>query len=297
MMTLVDHSQIVFIINPNSGARRYKHIIRKIKGVDPNLRYVVTRHNETVGQLFDEIIEKYSVFVMVGGDGTVHDAARYLINREGKSLAVIPNGSGNGFAYEMGFRRNVRSLLEDIRKGQTCTIDVINLNGLECINIAGLGFDSYVAHRFSRGKTRGFLTYLVITIRSLFTFRPVEATLSFEGKTIAGKYQMICIANNKQFGNYAFIAPFARPDDGIIDVVLIKRFPFYLYPDFVVRLFRRRLKDSKYITYLKTDQEISITANMGEYHIDGEPVEFQGPVTISAGRNYLDVVRVRGNRL
>ncbi len=296
-MSSIANSEIIFIINPNSGSKRYNHLIRKIKRIDPELTCIVTHHNETVKQLFERHADKYKAFIVVGGDGTVHEAARYLYNQEDKIMGVVPNGSGNGFAFELGFNRNIKSLIEDIQTGESMKLDVLEINGNECINLSGLGFDSYVAHRFSKGKTRGLFTYMVISIRALFQFKAINATILINNNKINGRFQMICVANNKQFGNYAFIAPYAKPNDGIIDVVLIKPFPFYYYPGFIARMFLGKLKDSRYIQYFKTSNPLTITAATSEFHIDGEPVLLEGPVTVRLADKYLKVLRTRNNRI
>lgn len=296
-MTTINNSEIIFIINPHSGSKRYNHLIRKIKKIDPELNCIVTQHNKTVKQLFDNNIDKYKVFVVIGGDGTVHEAARYLYNRKDKLLGVIPNGSGNGFAYELGFTTNIKSLLEDIHAGGSQALDVLQVNDKDCINISGLGFDSYVAHRFSKGRTRGFLTYVAITFRSLFQFKPVNVTIKTKEEEISGRYQMVCFANNKQFGNYAFIAPFAKPNDGILDIVLIKPFPFFLYPAFAAKMFLGRLKDSRYVKYIKTSEEVIITADTNEFHIDGEPVILTKPVKIAISDKKLYIIKTKRNKI
>ena len=293
----MENSEILFIINPNSGPRRFKHLVRRIKKADPNLTYIVTRHNETVKQVFEENLEKYNVFIVVGGDGTVHEAARYLYNREDKMLGVVPNGSGNGFAFELKFTKNIQSLLCDIHAGETINLDVLEINDEECINIAGLGFDSYVAHRFNTRAIRGFLSYFFVTIKSLFEFKPFTAKVLIEGKEIEGRFQMICFANNKQFGNNAFIVPHAKPNDGFFDIVLVKPFPFYFYPVFTLRMFLGRLSESKYVKYLKTADPVTIIANSNEFHIDGEPILFDGPIRVKVGNKYLKVIRTKRNKL
>jgi len=296
-MMPISNSEILFIINPNSGSKRYNHLIREIEKIDPELTCIVTRHNETVKQLFDSNIDKYKVFVLVGGDGTVHEGARYLYDRKDKLMGVIPNGSGNGFAYELGFTTNINCLLEDIHAGETQVLDVLRVNHRDCINISGLGFDAYVAHRFSKGRTRGFLTYVGITFRALFKFKPVNVTIKTDEEEISGRYQMVCFANNKQFGNYAFIAPFAKPNDGVLDIVLIKPFPFFLYPAFVARMFLGRLRGSRYIKYLKTSGEALINADTNEFHIDGEPVIMDRPVKVSVGDKKLYVIKTKRNKI
>lgn len=295
-MASIDNSEILFIINPNSGPKRFNHLVRRIKKSDPELTYIVTR-NETVKQVFETNLEKYKVFIVIGGDGTVHEAARHLYNREDKILGVIPNGSGNGFAFELGFKKSIKSLLRDIHEGETINLDVLKINNIECINIAGLGFDSYVAHRFNTRAIRGFLSYFFVTIKSLFEFKPFNASILIENKEIKGRFQMICFANNKQFGNNAFIAPLAKPNDRVFDVVLVKPFPFYMYPLFTLRMFLGSLKESKYVKYIKTSEEITVTADSQEFQIDGEPVLFDGPISVRLGSNYLKVIRTRHNKL
>jgi YegS/Rv2252/BmrU family lipid kinase len=296
-MASIENSDILFIINPNSGPKRFNHLVRRIRKADPELTYIVTRENETVKKVFEENLEKFKVFIVIGGDGTVHEAARYLYNRTDKMLGVVPNGSGNGFAFELKFNKNIKSLLRDIRAGETIKLDVLEINDNECINIAGLGFDSYVAHRFNSREIRGFLSYFFVTIKSLFEFKPFHASITIENNDIQGRYQMICFANNKQFGNNAFIVPHAKPNDGFYDIVLVKPFPFYFYPVFTLRMFLGRLSESKYVQYLKTADEVTIRANSNEFHIDGEPVLFDGPIRVSLGHKYLNVIRTSRNKL
>lgn len=295
-MASIDNSEILFIINPNSGPKRFNHLVRRIKKSDPELNYIVTK-NETVKQVFENNLEKYKVFIVIGGDGTVHEAARHLYNREDKILGVVPNGSGNGFAFELGFKKSIKSLLRDIHEGETINLDVLKINNIECINIAGLGFDSYVAHRFNKGNIRGFISYFFVTIKSLFEFKPFNASILIENREIKGRFQMICFANNKQFGNNAFIAPLAKPNDRVFDVVLVKPFPFYMYPLFTLRMFLGSLKESKYVKYIKTSEEITVTADSREFQIDGEPFLFDGPISVRLGSNYLKVIRTRHNKL
>jgi diacylglycerol kinase (ATP) len=296
-MPAIANSEILFIINPNSGSKRYHHLIRKIRKSDPELAFIGTRHNETVKEVFSKNLEKYTVFIVIGGDGTVHEAVHYLYNREDKILGVVPNGSGNGFAFELKFNRDIKALLRDIHSGETLKLDVLEINDIECINIAGMGFDSYIAHRFNRSAIRGFLSYFFVTLKSLFEFKPFNASVLFEGKELNGRFQMICFANNKQFGNNAFIVPCAKPNDGVFDIVLVKPFPFYFYPVFALRLFLGRLSESKYVKYLKSSDGIIVKADTNEFHIDGEPVFFNGPINVRLGDKFLKVIRTKRNKL
>jgi diacylglycerol kinase family enzyme len=249
------------------------------------------------GALIRQNFDKYDVFVAAGGDGTVHTVACQLAGT-GKILGVLPIGSGNGFAKEMGFKPIIRSLLQDIEKNESCNIDVIDINNGLCLNAAGVGLDSFVAHSFNKLKARGFWSYVRVTFVNFFKLKPFHVTIKIPGeKDISEDLFVLTAANTRQFGNYAFIAPEALPNDGMMDIVMIRPFPKILAPAFVVRLFTKRLTRSKYVTHFKTDKEITVITEENRFHIDGEPVTLAGDIKIKIKKNALKVLRTRYNKL
>lgn len=293
VMNRISNSEILFILNPNSGTKKTASIIKEIRKIDPAVSLVITNDIYDAEKVFAESIERFRVFVVVGGDGSVNEALKYLINRPAKILAVYPTGSGNGFAFELGFKRDIKSLISDINRGDTLSLDILEVNNCLCVNTSGIGFDSHVALAFSKTKKRGFWNYALLSFRSVFTFKPFRARLSVRGVEHSGMYQMITIANTRQFGNNAFIAPMARPDDGFYEVVLIKPFPAYLYPAFVARVFIGNLRQSKYIEYIRTDEAINIESNYKGLHVDGNPHIVDNQINVSIRKNQLAVIRTK----
>lgn len=163
----------------------------------------------------------------------VNESIKYLYNKPDKYLVVYPNGSGNGFARELGFRRNIKALLNDIMKVDLMELDSVKINQYRSINTSGLGFDAHIAHAFAKAKQRGLMNYIWLSLKSVVAFKSFRATIVTEGEKMQGHYQMIKIANTRQFGNNALIAPEAKPNDGIINLVLVKPFPLRVYPYFV----------------------------------------------------------------
>lgn len=287
----------LFILNPNAGIIPARLIIsKKLQTRKDELSYFKSLSIDDSGSLIKQSFDKHDVFVAAGGDGTVRTVASELIGTK-KIFGVLPMGSGNGFAKELGFRTNIRFLLEDIRKSESLNIDVIAINGLQCLNVAGVGLDSFVAHSFDKQRTRGMWTYVLITMKNFFQLRPVHVTINLEGETISDDLFVVTIANTRQFGNNAFIAPEAKPNDGIIDIVLIKPFPKILAPLIIYRLFRGTLNHSKYVRYIKTDKPFTIQTEETRFHIDGEPVEIKGDVTVRLIREALTVLKTRYNKL
>jgi YegS/Rv2252/BmrU family lipid kinase len=291
------NKDILFIINPHSGRRNAEKLFKKLTEPDINLSAIITKNLEELENVFKSNIENYKVFVVVGGDGSVNEATKFLINRNDKILAIYPAGSGNGFARELSFKKSVQQLLEDIKKGDSIEVDILSVNDNYCINVVGLGFDSFVAHRFQHSKTRGLKNYIVSTIKSAFDFKPFDAEIIVNSEKIKGKFQMITIANTRQFGNNAFVSPQSKPNDGIFEVVLVKPFPFYLYPSFVLKMFLGTLKESKYISYLGINDSVEIISGFKKYHVDGEPKIFDERLVIKMQENKIRVLKTSNARI
>jgi len=291
------NNKALFILNPHAGVQPVNFLIsreldRRKKDLTC-LKSLTIDHTET---LIKENINNHNVFIAVGGDGTVHSVASELVGSN-KILGVFPLGSGNGFAKEFGFNMNIRALLSSIEKSESMDIDVIEINNKLCLNVAGIGLDSFVAHSFNELKLRGFLPYVWLTLKTFLQLRPFHVTIKSDGKVIVSENLFVLtIANTRQFGNYAFIAPDARPNDGLMEIVLIKPFPKIFGAIFVLRLFTKRINNSKYVRVIKTGGEIVIETDETRFHIDGEPLDIKGRVVINIRREVLKVLKTRRNK-
>ena len=287
----------LFIVNPDSGVIPVNYIMSL--GLDlrkEELTAVKSLSKEETIRLITDNWEKHDVYVASGGDGTVHTVATQLVNSD-KILGVLPLGSGNGFAREFGFKLNVNSLLSDVRKAETMSIDIIEVNDKMCLNVAGIGLDSFVAHSFNNLRLRGIIPYIWLSLKTFAQLRPFHVKISSDGKELVNEELfVVTIANTRQFGNNAFIAPDARPNDGIIDLVLIKPFPKILGPSFVIRLFTKRINRSKYVNHIRTEKEIVIETPENRMHIDGEPVNSDGKVHVKIKREVLKVLKTPRNK-
>jgi diacylglycerol kinase (ATP) len=290
-------NKALLILNPNSGVPPVNFIVSKdLDRRKDEISYLKSITKEDTGSIISRNFDKYDVFVAAGGDGTVHTVATELVSSN-KILAVLPLGSGNGFAKEFGFKLNLRALLSNIEKAESVDIDVIEVNDKLCLNVAGIGLDSFVAHSFNTLKLRGFLPYVWLTFKTFLQLRPFHVTIRCGGEEIVSEELFVLtIANTRQFGNNAFIAPEARPNDGFMDIVLIKPFPKILGSLFIIRLFTKRINRSKYVRHIQTDKEIVITTAENRFHIDGEPLKISGEVIVKIKREALKVLKTCGNR-
>ena len=142
-------NKVLFIYNPNAGTgnkTKVTSFFKKYlqKKVDWDL--VETKRPGHATEIVKENLIKYDSFYAIGGDGTVNEVGKSLINTD-KVLGIIPAGSGNGLARELGctkldqFNGHISS---------TRLIDTFTVNEQTCLNVAGLGFDANVAHQFHK---------------------------------------------------------------------------------------------------------------------------------------------------
>lgn len=290
-------SKALFILNPNAGIPPVKFFVsEELKRRRDELSYYKSLSIDESGTLIKNNFDKYKIFIAAGGDGTVHTIAARLAGT-GKLLGVLPIGSGNGFARELGFRPNIRSLLKDIERNESFDIDMLTINDDLCLNVAGVGLDSFVAHSFDKLGTRGFWSYVWVTIGNFIRLRPFHAEISVKGGvTVSEDLFVLVTANTRQFGNYAFIAPEAVPNDGMLDIVMLRPFPKYLFPVFIYMLFAKKLNRSKYYMHIRTDREVTVSTPETRFHIDGEPVTIKGDIKINVRKNALKVLKTKHNK-
>ncbi len=270
--------KVAFIINPNSAKGNYQPILSEIKKKVVNPNYYISDSLEGTQYFIRNQFHKTDIFVAIGGDGTISSVAQQLINTD-KTLAIFPAGSGNGFSNETNFNKNLDELLQKIKKNESRKIDTFQVNDWLSINVSGTGFDGKVVKEFEK-TSRGFKNYIKVSIKTFFNYKPIKVKFSDEKlKVHNGKYLMLNIANTRQFGNNAYIAPNASKSDGLVDVVLVKKFPLHYSALFAFRMFTKKLKEDDYLTYLPVS-EIEFKVNTKNWHIDGDFKKIKSPVKV-----------------
>jgi diacylglycerol kinase (ATP) len=238
-----------------------------------------------------QIAQGVSTVVAWGGDGTVNEVASAAAFT-GAALAIVPSGSGNGLARELGIPFDPAGALGIALSGGARTMDAGELDGRLFVNIAGLGLDARVAHRFASGGTRrrGLLRYIEITLQELVTFETSDYTVTVDGVPLRSRPLLVAMANGRQYGNGALIAPEARVDDGLIDVVCVEDRPRWQAVLQLPRVFLGQVGQVSGVTMRRGAAIIVTSGAPIVYHVDGEP--FVGATSI-AGRVRPNALRVR----
>jgi diacylglycerol kinase family enzyme len=188
-------------------------------------------------------------------------------------LAIVPSGSGNGLARELGISRRPVQALQDIVSGDCRRIDVGELGGRLFLNVAGAGFDAHIAREFAACRRRGLARYAWLTVTHLRRFRPRTYTIATPQGERTFDALFVCLANSRQFGNGAIIAPDARVDDGLLNMVVVGRRPPWRVVLAATSLFRGRVASVPDVwSFPVTETEIRADEPV-LHHVDGEPVE------------------------
>jgi YegS/Rv2252/BmrU family lipid kinase len=291
----LNNNRTVLILNPKAGRENLNFISKNLHKYRDHFDYTTFYSIDECRSFIRENLDKYDIFVAVGGDGTASSMAAELTGTD-KLLAIFPIGSGNGFAREMGFTRNFEDLIKDIERKETFYIDVLYLNNTPCINIAGAGIDSYVAHEFHNLIRRGFWKYVYTSLKVMARIKPFRFVVNIDSRTVDEHAFMVTLANTRQFGNNALIAPMAKPDDGKFNIVVVRPFPKILAPLFAVRLITGSLKESRYVTFLESEDSATFISREKRFHIDGEPIIIDGKVRVEIRKKVLGVLRSGNNR-
>ncbi|MGI6478422.1 MAG: diacylglycerol/lipid kinase family protein [Salinivirgaceae bacterium] len=266
---------IAFIINPISGISQKKKIRRQIPKIfgDGNFKYTIveTEYEGHAIDLASEMSKNHDIVVAVGGDGTLNEVVRGILNTDTK-LGIVPCGSGNGLARHLKISLNSARALKAIKNGQEHSINTIMFNGKPFINVSGIGFDALVAHKFAESARRGIWSYFKNTIRVYFGFKPIEVTITIENQTFERKALLVTFANSSQFGYNATISPISDVSDGAMEVCILKPFSFFKSVIVVAaRLFTKRMHKSKHLEIIRTKKVSIITKTPVASHIDGSP--------------------------
>lgn len=212
------------ILNPAANKGRAKarrpEISRYLEEHGLRAVWHVTEDLGHAERIAEELPEE-SLVVAVGGDGTVREVAAACAGT-GRTLGVLPAGSGNDYVKALGIGTGLKRALEVLATGKTRLVDAGEANGVRFNNGLGIGFDAEVAAGVAEapGYLGGFGRYMWSLGRLLWGFRCHEARVVLDGKrVIESNTILVAAALGTTYGARFRLAPRAKLDDGLFDVV------------------------------------------------------------------------------
>ncbi len=231
----------------------------------------------------------FDAVVAVGGDGTVNASARGLLHSE-VPLGIIPVGSGNGLARGLGIPLNLRRACQLIMEGDIRAIDAGRIRDRYFFVVTGLGFDAVVGKLFDDHNLRGPLPYFYFGFREFLAYRPETFILRFKEQQVTVPALLVAVANTRQWGVDAIIAPHAEPDDGLLDVCVIHKVNVGQALFHLPKLFTGKIDKVRHYEVFRTDEVEIIREHPGYFHVDGEPVEGSTHLRVTMDPKALRVI-------
>lgn len=219
--------RIALLTHPGAGRGRGA---RARSVVLPRLRDAGFDVVDLVGRDVDEarhlagaaVADGVEALVACGGDGTVHLALQHVVPA-GIPLGVVPAGTGNDLARELGLPTAPVAAADRIIAGARRTLDVARVGDRYVATVVACGFDALVAERADAMTwPRGPLRYVAATAVELRSLAPRRYTLELDGRVRTVEGVLAAVGNTSSFGGGLRITEGAEPDDGLLDVVVVR---------------------------------------------------------------------------
>jgi YegS/Rv2252/BmrU family lipid kinase len=274
----------LLILNPQSNMGDAEHKIAEIEALtashNDRITLVRTTHPKHAAQLARDAAGKYDLVIAMGGDGTVHEVANGLLDTpedQRPALAIIPNGSGNDFAFGIRAPGDFAKAIDLAMSGDVTRVDAVRMTDQDgrreyFDNTAGIGFDAVVTIRSHKlPLLRGFVMYLVAVIQTIILNHDHhKMQIETDGEKWERANIMVTLCNGPREGGGFVIAPNAKIDDSMLDYCMVEECSrlkmFRLIPEFM---------KGTHTTFneIKMGQckTMKLTSNLPLYiHLDGE---------------------------
>lgn len=281
--------KLLFIINPGSGSG----------GI--NFSEVITAYFADKSAAFElyELPDIYSIekvktvikrakadrVIAVGGDGTLKLVAESLFETP-LPIGIIPAGSANGMARELGIPMDIEQALDLALIGSPKKIHTIVVNGELCIHLADIGFNAYLVKKFDALPQRGMIGYAKAAWKALWSHHKMDVAFKIKGELITAKAAMVVIANATMYGTGVKINPDGQLDDDLFEVILVKE---YSIMEILKIRFTNRPFNPKNIESFQTNDLTIKTKHKAHFQVDGE---YMGKVNNVKAHIIIDSVSI-----
>ena len=269
-MTQIETLKILFVLNPNSGNNNtdWSRLITDY--------FTPLHHDIEIYEIpkacdrktLEDKIKSFApqLVVAVGGDGTVKLVAECLLKKD-ILLGILPAGSANGLAGELGIGNDPAKALDILVAGHSQKLHATLINDHLCIHLSDIGLNAYAIKRFETQQRRGMWGYLIATLRVLWQNPLLDIDMKVDGQTIHVQAEMIVIANATKYGSGVVINPVGKLDDHLFEVVVIKKISVL---EILKMIFRHNSFNPDKTELFQTDTLHLRSSKNVHFQVDGE---------------------------
>ncbi|MES2828951.1 MAG: YegS/Rv2252/BmrU family lipid kinase [Bacteroidota bacterium] len=282
--------KILFILNPNSGSseENLQEIIEDYFADSIHKIEIYVLPKECSIEILKRTITTFKgdKVIAVGGDGTLKLVAECLLGTD-TPIGIIPAGSANGMAKELGIPTNPLQALEVCVNGHPKKIHAVTVNNELCIHLADIGFNAYLVKKFDNLRHRGMWGYTKAAWQALWSHHKMEVSFKIGDKTIRSEAAMVVIANATMYGTGVKINPDGKLDDNVFEVVLVKK---YSVTEILKLRFTNLELNPKNIEVFQITELNVKTKHKAHFQVDGEYLGKTNRINASIVPNAISVL-------
>lgn len=264
------------IVNPNAGRgkkkKQYRRVLARMRERGLAFSVCETHARGEAKELARQACEAGEDVIVVGGDGTLHEALNGFCNFERCALGLIPLGTGNDFAAAAKIPEDPVRAVDLIADGAPQFTEYMQMpQGVRGINVIGTGIDVEILRRcegMRYGSRKG--RYFRALVASLLSYRGEKVRVTVDGESREYTALIAALCNGTRLGGGIPLCPPARYDDGRLELVVVECPPFAKLLPELVRLMRGKLL-TRPITHHIACTEATLTGG-GYVQYDGEIV-------------------------
>ena len=273
----------LFIVNPTAGGSDKTAEVRaRVEDafrarLEPYELYVTCAPMDAARKIREEAESGEPLRVYAcGGDGTFNECVCGAALRENVAVCPFPTGTGNDFCRMFGAEKELFRDLDALLDGTERSIDLIDCNGRYSANICSVGIDARIGtevHKYSRiPLVGGSAAYVVSAAVNMFKGIATEMTVRCDGIERHEKFSLICACNGRYYGGGFNPCPDAMPDDGIMDVYIVKKVNLIQFAALIGKYAAGKADElPRFVTHLKCADALEIDfAGEDVVNVDGE---------------------------
>jgi diacylglycerol kinase family enzyme len=296
---MIQRANVEVLLNATAGTRpvqdRVDDIRNHFSACHVHANVTLLRHGGQLDAIARRALaSKPDAVVAGGGDGTLSTVAG-VVAGSGIPLGVLPLGTFNHFAKDVGIPFDLASAVETICRGRVANVDVGRVNGRLFLNNSSLGLYPQVVRkrdqlrqRLRRGKWPAFVWAAVLVLRR-FPFLRVE--INVDGSVLQRRTPLVFIGNNSYELNGLNLGARARLDAGHLSVHVINRTDRLGLVALAARAMIGRLRDTRdFETLCTTHMEVTTRRSHVTVATDGEVSRFTAPLVYEVDKGALSVV-------
>lgn len=285
------------IVNPNAGTDEQAEQLQQIL----ESHHVECWHSQEAGdgtRLVQQALDQgYECIAAAGGDGTIHEIANALIQADGEAvLGIIPLGTGNDFARTLCIPNDPEEAVKLLQSGTVRPLDAIRVEYEQevcyAINASAGGFSGQVDKAMSSAlkETWGPFAYILGAAGALPELTEFKARITFDDlEEVALDVYNVVVANGRTIGGGKEVAPYANPEDGLLEVMVIVTGSLLEMTGVASQLLTSNYLNHSHVGYRRA-KRLHIASQPGmSFNVDGELVTDK-PITFTAKSGLLPTI-------